>query len=184
MPSVPRRRFSPSADSRARSARTVSSRSAATSVSRSATGPGLAERMSIHIRGSEAAIRVTSRMPCPHSRTALSSACSRRAATRLETRWGMWETRATARSWASASITTGTAAQCETSSRARFSTSVSVSPVGVSTQGRPSNRSAVAASGPDFSRPDIGWVPRYDVRSRPRAWSWRRGPPLTLATSR
>ena len=74
---------------------------------------------------------------------------------------GMCETSATARSWASASMTTGTARQSETSSRARFSTSVSVSRVGVSTQGRPSKRSAVAASGPDCSRPDIGCVPMY-----------------------
>ena len=69
-----RRRLASSADCRARSARTVSSRSAATSASTSATGPGLAERMSIHIAGSEAAIRVTSRMPWPQSRTAVSSA--------------------------------------------------------------------------------------------------------------
>ena len=121
----PRVRLASSADCSARSAWTVSSRSAATSARTSATGPGFAERMSIHIRGSEAAIRVTSRMPWPHSRTAVSSACSRRAATMLEISCGVWETRATARSWASASMTTGTARQSATSSRARLSTSVS-----------------------------------------------------------
>jgi hypothetical protein len=41
--------------------------------------------MSIHIRGSDAAIRVTSRIPCPHSRTAASSAFSNRAATIVAT---------------------------------------------------------------------------------------------------
>ncbi|SCG05815.1 hypothetical protein GA0115255_120744, partial [Streptomyces sp. Ncost-T6T-2b] len=63
---VPALRFRASAESRPRSAVTVSSRSAATPARTSATGPGLAERISTHIRGSEAAIRVTSRMPWPH----------------------------------------------------------------------------------------------------------------------
>ncbi|CAM5390180.1 hypothetical protein SVIOM342S_10236 [Streptomyces violaceorubidus] len=102
----------------------------------------------------------------------------------LETRWGMWETRATARSWASVLITTGTARQCETSSRARFSTSASVSRVGVSTQGRPSEE---VGGGGQRARtspwPDMGWVPMYADRSRPAPPSSRRGPPLTLATS-
>ena len=110
--------------------------------------------------GSEAAIRVTSRMPCPHSRTAASSACSSRAATMLETSCGH------VRDEGDGPVVgvrvhhdrDGTA-RATTSSRARLSTSVSVSRVGVSTQGRPSKRSAVAASGPDCSRPDIGCVP-------------------------
>ncbi len=134
--------------------------------------------------GSEAAIRVTSRMPWPHSRTAVSSACSSRAATRLDSSCGVCETSATARSCASASITTGTARHSATSSSARLSTSVSVAGVGLSTQGRPSNRSAVAASGPDRSRPAIGCVPMYRLRSKPSASRSRRGLAFTLATSR
>ncbi len=129
-------------------------------------------------------MRVTSLIPWPHRRTAVSSASSSLAATIEEISWGVWETRATARSWASASMTTGTALQSATSSRARLRTSVSVSLVGVSTQGRPSKRSAVAARGPERSLPAMGCVPMYGARSTPSASSSRRGPPLTLATSR
>ena len=80
--SAPSRRLSSSADWRARSAWTVSSRSAAT------PGEHVGDRARGWRRGcrstsagSEAAIRVTSRMPWPQRRTAVSSACSRRAAT-------------------------------------------------------------------------------------------------------
>ena len=42
----------------------------------------------------------------------------------------------------------------------------------------------LAASGPERSLPDIGCEPMYADRSSPSPSSSRRGPPLTLATSR
>ena len=63
-------------------------------------------------------------------------------------------------SCAAACMTTGTAPHIVTSSSAALSVSVPVSGVGVSTQVRPSNRSARTASGPFRDAPAIGWPPR------------------------
>ncbi len=123
------------------------------------TAPAFAPRISTQSRGSESAIRVVSRSPCPARPSACSEGSSRVVASRLEITCGTWETCATAVSCAAASSTIGT----EPISVARpFSTltaSGSVSSWGTTTKGRPWNRSARAAITPETSRPAIGWAP-------------------------
>ena len=65
-----------------------------------ATGPAFAARICAQSAGSLAAIRVTSRRPCPARPTAGSRRLASRAATRLAATWGTCETRATASSCA------------------------------------------------------------------------------------
>ena len=76
-----------------------SSRSSASSSSTVRSAGALPARIWVHIIGSLAAIRVTSRIPWPASATALSGSSRSRAATRLAATCGTWETAATAASW-------------------------------------------------------------------------------------
>src|SRR5690625_4753591 len=114
---------------------------------------------------------------------AASSPFSSRAATMEATTCGAWETSATARSWALASRTKGSAPH-------RWATSVTAAiapgsalPVGHSAQARPRNRSARAAPGPCFSLPPMGCPGMNVARSQPNSSAPSTTRTLTLETS-
>ena len=159
------------------------STSARSSVRTSATGSALAARTSIHRSGSEAATRVTSRRPWPVSASASSGPSASRAATRRGgdlrhvrherdrgvVRRGIHRHGDRRRRGATSAVRPG--------ERVRLGLGLTT------TQGRPSNRSARAAPGPDRSRPAIGWVPtKCTARPTPGRTS-RRMPALTPAVS-
>ena len=162
---------------------TSAARSSLIRCSRSTTGPALPTMMADHSLGSEAAIRVTSRSPCPDRARAPSPSSSSRAATSEETSWGTWETAATAASCSAAPMRTGVAP----TSTARFlmtSSACGSESWPTSTQGRPAKRSQSAAPAPERSRPAIGWEPTYLRASLPaRARTSATTRSLTEATS-
>ena len=138
--------------------------------------------MSTQRSGSEAATRVTSRRPCPVSASAASSPSASRAATSEAATCGTCETSATAESWASASSSTATAPQRPIRARTRANERSSA-PAADTAHGRPWNRSARAAPGPDRSRPAIGWVPTKCGAGPTVAATSRSTPCLTAAVS-
>src|SRR5699024_10534354 len=129
------------------------------------TAPALAPRISTHSRGSESAIRVVSRSPCPARPRAGSSGARSVAATRLDITCGTWETWATERSCAAASIVVGTEPISVARPRSALTARGSVPSWGTTTNGRPRNRSARAAITPEVSRPAMGCAPMYRGRS-------------------
>ncbi len=96
---------SPSASTRASRAPTTSSTWSRTWRRTSRTAGALPARIWVHSRGSLAAIRVTSRSPCPARPTADSGSSRRHAATMLAASWGTCETAATASSCSWAGMT-------------------------------------------------------------------------------
>src|SRR5690625_4725242 len=161
------------------------SRSARSSRSSAATGAALPTRMADHSRGSEAAMRVTSRSPWPASESAASGASTRREATSDAASCGTWETTATASSCSCGSRTTGRAPRSRASPRTAAVAAGSASSRVAMTHGRPAKRSASAAAAPDRSRPAIGWEPTYRPRCAASAPSETSAAmtALTLATS-
>src|SRR5207248_915941 len=77
-----------------------------------------------------------------------------RAAIAAATTCGAWETSATQRSCSAAVAVTGSAPQARASAVTAVTAPGRVSWTGHSTQGRPRNRSALAAAGPERSRPE------------------------------
>ena len=147
------------------------------------TAGALPERIWVHRPGSLAAIRVTSRTPCPARPIACSLRCSSRAATSEAATCGTCETAATATSWSSG-LRVVTAAP---TARARRPTSSvareSACSWGQSTQARPSKRSARPLIAPDRSRPAIGWEPTYRSSGTPALTRSARITCLTEVTS-
>ena len=90
----------------------------------------------------------------------LAGASASRPATSAAIRCGRWEVRATARSCSSGASATSTPPHsAHQRADQRHRAAASDGACGVTAQGRPSNRVAEAASGPERSEPAIGWLP-------------------------
>ncbi len=165
------------------SASATAARSAATAASTSATGAALAARIWVHSPVSPAAIRVTSRSPWPARDRAPSLASASRAAMAADSTCGACETRATHRSCSATLTSAGSAPQVRARAPIAVRPSAGTGGPGQMTQGRPRNRSARAAAGPDRSRPDSGCPGTNVAMSQPAALACRTGRAFTLATS-
>lgn len=160
--------------------RSMSSR---TSYSERTTGRAFAERICTHRPGSEPAIRVVSRNPCPARDRWCSGVSCNREASREDITCGTWEISATV---SSCSVGSNTVIVAPRSTARFFAAVMAPAPVsgpGQITHGMDVNNSPRAATGPDFSRPVMGWVPTYRVRSAPDAVTAARMGALTEAMS-
>ena len=104
-------------------------------------------------------MRVTSRTPCPDSTRCSGGAPASAPATSAATTWGRWEVRATAWSCSSGLNVNGVAPQASARAVTRSTAAERRVACGATAQGRPSNSTDDAASGPDRSLPAIGWLP-------------------------
>src|SRR5215472_11605355 len=176
-------RSGPAAAAASASASAAADRSAAISASTRATGPAFAARICVHRPVSPAAILVTSRSPGPARASASAGAPASRAAAAAATTCGACETSATNRSWSAALSRTGSARQALASAVTAATAPGWLSSRGQITHGRPRNRSALAAAGPERSRPARGWPGTKAPRSHPSSRAAARGEHFTLATS-
>ena len=111
-----------------------------------------------HRPGSEPAMRVTSRTPCPARRRSSGGASASRAAVSELMICGTWLISATARSWSAGARRTSRAPQMPMSCSTRRTSSGETVPSAI-TQVRSANRRGLAVSGPENSEPAIGCEP-------------------------
>jgi len=142
-----------------RSAPTTSSSEERSASACGSTAPAFAARIADHIMGSDAAIRVTSRTPCPARPSASAGRSASRVAVSDATSCGTWETAATAASCSAASSTTGSEPTAIASRRTAATAPASADSCGQITQVRPWYRSESAAAAPLRSRPAMGCEP-------------------------